>query len=296
MDKSEQVFDTVGMAWSRAVPDDEIAAELAASLPPDEAEAALARLLGASAPAPRHRPLDLREATARARPIALAGERLLPVAAPFDVVLPAGGLVRGSTMAVTAVSPLGAGATSLTLALVAEASRTGSWVAAVGTPALGLAAAAEAGLALERCATIAAAPAESWATVVAALVGAFDVVLVGEGVRLRAGDARRLVARVRERGTVLVSLGARRRAGIDIDVSLVARHACWSGLGNGSGSLRARRVEVEVGGRGQASRARLVDLWLPDERGRVRLAAPAHEGTSSTAAAVISLERRRLAG
>lgn len=62
---------------------------------------------------------------ARLREPAPAGERLLPVAAAFADLLPGRGLRRGSVIAVT-------GSHALALALVAEASRTGSWVATVG--------------------------------------------------------------------------------------------------------------------------------------------------------------------
>src|SRR4051812_7248310 len=68
-------------------------------------------------------------------------ERMLPVAEPLARLLPAGGLRRGSTVAV----PGGPGAGSLLLALLAEASAGGAWVGGVGRPGLGLVAAAEAG-------------------------------------------------------------------------------------------------------------------------------------------------------
>ena len=45
-----------------------------------------------------------------------------------------------------------AGATSLVLALLAEASAAGAWVGVIGRPDLGLVSAAEAGVALERVA------------------------------------------------------------------------------------------------------------------------------------------------
>ena len=110
--------------------------------------------------------------------------------------------MRGS---VTVVEGDGA-ATSLALALVAGPSAAGSWTAVVGCPGLGLAAAAEAGVALERLALVAEPEPGDWAGVVAALVGAVDVVVVGPTHRVRAADARRLAARARERGTVLVQL------------------------------------------------------------------------------------------
>src|SRR5262245_5859995 len=93
------------------------------------------------------------------------GERTLPVLPELRALLPAGGLRRGSTVAVAAGHPvpLGAvpaggltsfGATTVLLALLAAASAAGSWCAVVGLPALGLAAAAELGVALDRLALV----------------------------------------------------------------------------------------------------------------------------------------------
>src|SRR6185295_16282269 len=73
-----------------------------------------------------------------------AVERSLPVAAPLRPLFPGGCLRRGATVLITP------GATSLLFALLAEASAAGSWCASVGQPELGLVAAAEAGVAVER--------------------------------------------------------------------------------------------------------------------------------------------------
>src|SRR5690606_40193124 len=84
----------------------------------------------------------------RVRPTTLAREQRLPVLRPLEVLVPGAGLRRGSTVAVGS-APGVTGATSLALALAAGASQNGSWVAAVGLRSLGLAAAAELGVALE---------------------------------------------------------------------------------------------------------------------------------------------------
>src|SRR5689334_10995109 len=70
--------------------------------------------------------------------------RVLPVAPELSGLLPGRGLRRGSTVAVATgrAAPAGGG-TSLMLALLAEASRAGSWCAVVGVPALGALAAQE---------------------------------------------------------------------------------------------------------------------------------------------------------
>jgi hypothetical protein len=210
----------------------------------------------------------LSELVERAQPVAMAGERLLPVLPPLAPLLPAGGLRRGSVVTVR-------GSTSLALGLLAGASAAGSWCAAVGLPALGLAAAAELGVVLERFPVVASpgvgSGPGSWAWVVAALLDAFDVVLArppssGAG-RVGAADGRRLTARVRERGAVLVVAGDWAEPA---EVRLELASTAWEGLGQGHGRLCGRRVEVVAGGRGAAARERRVALWLPHPDGGIR--------------------------
>src|SRR5687768_4698370 len=100
------------------------------------------------------RPVSRGALAERIRPVALAEEHLLAVLPALGALLPEEGLRRGTTVAVG-----GSGATtSLGLALAAGASRAGSWVAGVGLASLGVIAAAELGLALERFALVAAPP------------------------------------------------------------------------------------------------------------------------------------------
>ena len=198
------------------------------------------------------------------QPLAMAGERLLPVLGPLEPLFPAGGLKRGSVVSV-------AGSTSLALSVLAAASAQGSWCAAVGMPALGLAAAAELGVALDRFPLVErpgrAAGAGGWAWVVAALVDACDVVLARPPSRVNPADARRLTARARERGAALVVAGAWPDGA---EVQLAVASSAWEGLGQGHGRLRGRRMEVVAGGRGAAARERRVSLWLPHPDGGVR--------------------------
>jgi hypothetical protein len=192
----------------------------------------------------------------------LAGERLLPVVPALQPLLPGHGLRRGSTVTVGRSA-------ALALALVAGASAAGSWVAAVGLPDLGMVAAAEAGVDLERLALVPAPGARAWPAVVAALLDAVDVVLVRSPPGLPAGQARRLAARARERGAVLVPLGA---WSVAPDLWLVVAASDWQGLGQGHGRLVARRVEVVAGGRGPAALERRASLWLPAPDGTITLA------------------------
>jgi hypothetical protein len=131
----------------------------------------------------------------------------------------------------------------------------------VGMPSIGLVAAAELGVDLSRLALI-PAPGDQWAAVVAALIDGFDLVLLHPPHRVGGGDARRLAARARERGAVLVLVDPPGwPEAPDIRLSVTA--SSWEGLGEGHGSLRARRMEVVAGGRRAAGRERRGSIWLP---------------------------------
>ncbi|MCY3619228.1 MAG: hypothetical protein F4Z00_11240, partial [Acidimicrobiaceae bacterium] len=78
-------------------------------------------------------------------PSGAAHERRLPVEEALAPLLPEGSIRRGAAVAVG-----GHGSMTLAVALAAEASRRGSWVAAVGMADLGVAALAERGVDLER--------------------------------------------------------------------------------------------------------------------------------------------------
>lgn len=196
---------------------------------------------------PRER---LRELAGRAGPVTLAEDKVLPVGGPLRELLPDGGLRRGSTVSVV-------GSTTLALQLVAATSAAGSWVAAVGVPTLGAVAASDAGVVLERLALV-PAPGEQWATVVAALLDALDVVLVRPPHRLRHADARKLIARARERGAVLVPLGPWDGA----DVRLEVTSARWHGVGHGDGHLQGCRMDVVATGRRAAAREKRGVVWV----------------------------------
>lgn len=161
----------------------------------------------------------------------------LPVAAQVRHLLPGGVLRRGRTVVVS-------GSQSLLLALVARASGQGAWTAAVGMPTLGLVAAAEAGVDLDRLALV-PAPGPDAPAVLAALLDGMDVVLVGPHATLLDADRRRLQARARERGAVLVATCAWPGAHVVLDASSEG----WSGARAGEGWLRRQRVAVERSGR-----------------------------------------------
>ncbi len=200
------------------------------------------------------------------RPVTLAKERLLPVLPALGDLLPGAGLRRGSVVSVTGAP--GGGATSLALALLAAPSQAGSWAAAVALPDLGLVAAAELGVVLERFALV-ADPGAQWPAVMAALLDGVELVVTRPPAHLRPGDARRVASRARERGAVLLSVGGRWPEGADVRLTVAASGA--PGLGRGDGRLEARAVEVTTSGRGAAARERCVRLWLPAPDGSVEL-------------------------
>ncbi len=218
------------------------------------------------------RPEALADAAPRIAPTTLAADRRLDVAPALGHVLP-DGLQRGSVVGVR-----GPAATSLALAVAAGPVAAGSWLATVGADELCPVAAEQAGVTLHRLVMVAQPPRSSWGAVVAALVDAFDIVLVSGSYRARARDARRLRSRARERGCVLVDAGGVWPEAPDL--VLEVGHQRWSGLGDGHGVLAGRRIEIEVSGR-RGTRPRRVQLWLPGPAGRPEAIAPeplAHAG------------------
>lgn len=214
---------------------------------------------------------SLQELAERIRPVVLARRAVLPVPGPLERLVPDGGLVRGSIVTVG-----GVGATSLTLQLVAAASQGGSWVVVVGVDELAPAAVLEAGLDGDRVAFIDPGGSGRQADVVAALIGAVDVIVIDARMHLRPAESRRLASRLRERGSILFALspGTRVDTSLPTDLSFTVGEARWEGLGCGHGHLRSRRVRVEVGGRGRASRTSRLELALPAPDARVAVDGP----------------------
>ena len=204
----------------------------------------------------------------------LAGERMVPVVEALSAVLPHG-LQQGSTVAC-----LGGAATSAALLVVAEASQRGAWVGVAGLAGLGVQAAEEAGVEVERLVAVRqrtgtnVSPHEQagqimddglWGQVLAAMIDGFDLVLVGPDVSVRAATGRRVQARAQARGAVVVFAGEVPGFTADLQVRTEAR---WEGLGVGHGHLQARRLMVEVQGR-RVPRPRRDELWCPAADGRI---------------------------
>lgn len=214
-------------------------------------------------------PPSLQELAERIRPVVLARQAVVPVVEPLAQLVPDGGLIRGSTVTIG-----GVGATSLALQLSTAASQSGSWVVVVGLNDLAPVAVLEANLDAERIAFIDPGDSGRHVDVLAALIGAVDVIVLDARLSLRPSDGRRLASRLRERGSILivVSPGGAVNSSLSVDLSLTVGDAQWEGLGRGHGHLRSRHVCVGVNGRGRASRTARCELLLPAIDAQVAIA------------------------
>ncbi len=108
---------------------------------------------------------------AKIKPVTLAGQRTVPVPEALSPLFPWGGLPRGSDVVVK-----GPGSWSLAMAMWAAALGDEGWLAIVGLPDLSLVAAGELGVRLDRVLVVDTPGAGQWATVVAPLLEAVDIV------------------------------------------------------------------------------------------------------------------------
>jgi hypothetical protein len=188
------------------------------------------------------------------------GRPPFPVVEPLVPLLPGGGLRRGSVVAVH-------GSTALLLALLAAATAQGAWAAVIGVSDLGVLAAAEVGVVVQRLALI-PRPGADPAPVAAALLDGVGLVALAGADRISPGARRSLAARARQRGSVLLPLG--RWPGAEVE--LECRAQAWHGSETGHGRLHSREVVVCAVGRGAAARPRTARLLLPGPDGSVAAA------------------------
>jgi hypothetical protein len=196
----------------------------------------------------------------RMAPLALARERTLPVAAAFGELFVERGLVRGRSFACS-----GPAATSLALALAAPAVASGSWLATIDVPTIGLDAASEFGVALERVVAVCTGDqpdqqAVRWPDVVAAAADGFDLLITRIPVGVSPSAVRKVATRVRQRDVVMLVLGD--PGALSCDGVLDAGTVEWAGLGDGHGYLERRQLVVEASGRRLHGRRRC-RLTLP---------------------------------
>jgi hypothetical protein len=218
---------------------------------------------------------------ARIAPTVGAEERLLPVPELLTDLFPHGGLQQGWSVAVE-----GVGGWSAALALLGPTLAGDGWAALVGCESVGLVAADELGVRLERLLLV-ESPGHYAAEVLAALIEAVDVICLGPEVSVASRSARRLVARAREQGTVLLHLGRQWPEPVDVQLHVDPVHNSgagqnggadvggWSGIGSGHGYLRSRSVAITATGRRSMARPRRVELLLPGPDGGLAPVAPA---------------------
>jgi hypothetical protein len=222
----------------------------------------------------------LAELGERVKPITLARERTLSVAAPFDQLLPEEGMVRGRV-----VSCRGVADTSLAFGLIAEALVEGAWAAMVDVATFGADAASEFGIPLERIVRVESGVTEaersagvgavaSWIDVMGAAVDGFDVVVTkvpaellrgGQNSECRPAAVRKLATRVQQRGAVVVVLGE--TGALNSDLVFSTEHTEWNGVTHGAGHLRSRVITVAAGGR-RLPVARTISLLVDAASGR----------------------------
>lgn len=159
---------------------------------------------------------------------------------------------------------------SLALALAVDAAAEGSWVAVVDVPALGLEAAEEFGIPLERVVRVDPGTrrpgAATWAELLAAVLDGFEVVITRVPGSVSAGLARKVQTRLTTREAVVITVG--RGSELSVDVELRATDPRWEGVEIGAGHLRGRRVTVTSSGR-RVPTSRTATMWLPGPDGRV---------------------------
>lgn len=197
---------------------------------------------------------------------ALTSQRLLPVVEPLATLLPAGGLVRGQVVAVGGVAAM-----SLALGLAVEATTSGSWLAIVDVGEIGLEAAEEFGIALQRIVRVDTdgCVGDRWAELLAATVDGFELVITRAPRGVNAGLARRIAARLKSREAVLILVGSEVTDALDPAFVLRSEAPRWVGVDDGAGYLRGRQVAVAATGR-RIPRPRRAELWLPDATGTIR--------------------------
>lgn len=212
----------------------------------------------------RERPALAPDLIEKIQPINLSGQRVLPVPDVLTPLFPWGGIQKGTSLGVG-----GSGGWSVAMAIMAEALGAEGWLAIVGAPDVGLVAAAEFGVRLDRILVVETPPLHQWSSVVASLLEAVDVVAIAPEGRVGQRDARRLHARAREQASILLHLDGATTWPTAVDVGLDVAVDRWLGLGWGHGHLQARQATVTSIGRRSAARPVSVKVWLPGPDGRL---------------------------
>lgn len=183
--------------------------------------------------------------------------RTLPTHPAIAKLLPGGALRQGAVYSVQ-------NSTTLVMALLAAPSAAGSWSGIVGVPEFGIEAARGFGIDLDRLALV-PHPGDQWLAVTAAIADVMGIVVTRPFQRASHSSVSRLAARLRQRGTTLIVLGAWPQS----EAMLSLADTAWLGIGEGHGHLAARQATVTVTSR-TGQRPRSARLWLPDASLQVR--------------------------
>ncbi len=224
----------------------------------------------------------------RVAPVSMALERTLPTPADCADLFAEGGLVRGRTL-----SSGGPAATSVMLRLVAAAVEAGGWMAVIDVPTLGLDAASELGIALERVVAIdtrrsgsdageraGEVDAAVWADVIAAAADGFEVLVTRVPSDVRPSTLRKVVTRLQQRGVVMMVVGD--PGPLVCDGVIDTGRQVWAGVGAGWGRLERRVVEVTATGRRlPGQRCRTMEFPVPESHGSESSESPSSESPSS---------------
>ncbi len=210
---------------------------------------------------------DLVALKQRVASVSLRSECYVAVPEPLRMLFPTGGLAPGSSIGVS-----GDGGWSVAFSLVSAALSPDGWIAIVGLEDLGLLAASEYGIPLDRILVIETPPAPQFASVVAWLIEAVEIVCINPAQRVKGVEARRLSGRAREQQTLLFHLDGGRSWPQALDVSLTASTHRWEGTGQGHGRLQRRLVSVAATGRRSMARYQQAHVWLPGASGSIEAA------------------------
>ncbi|OKL54781.1 hypothetical protein BSZ39_02030 [Bowdeniella nasicola] len=156
-----------------------------------------------------------------------------PVPPTLRPLLP-GGLPRGSAVHV-------AGSRMILWSLAAAIMGENRWCVVIGMRDVGWYAAGQAGVGLDRVLYL---PTGATSAVLAAAIDGADVVVLGSGGALGAGDRRALAGRLRNRGTTLLTTVAWPGA-----ISIAAEVVQASGCEDGAGYVTQRIIQVRTQGR-----------------------------------------------
>jgi hypothetical protein len=164
-------------------------------------------------------------------------------------MFPEGGLVRGRTVLCS-----GDAAVAMALRVVSSATQAGSWLGIIGVHNVGVQAASEHGVALQRVVFVQPASSRTeWVSTVAAVADGFDVLMLEVPHGITEADARRVQTRIQARRNALVLIGATKQSAVQSvfqpDVIMNTATTKWHGIERGAGYVQGRDVQVAVSGR-----------------------------------------------